>query len=55
VLKPLELPASSIESGVLLTTACGLASWKVSDVLDQLAALRRAAALTTETLHQNSP
>ena len=50
VLRPLELPAPSIDSGVLLTTACGLASWKLAEVPGQLAALRRAATLVAEEL-----
>ena len=50
VLRPLELPAPNIGSKVLLTTACGMASWKLADVPDQLAALRRAATLVAEDL-----
>jgi len=50
VLRPVELPASSVDSGVLLTTACGMASWKLADVPGQLAVLRRAAALAAEDL-----
>ena len=51
VLRHLELPAPGTDSGVLLTTACGMASWKVADVPGQLASLRRAAALVAEALH----
>lgn len=50
VLRPLELPAPSVDSGVLLTTACGMASWKLMDVPGQLAGLRRAATLVAEDL-----
>ena len=50
VLRPLELPAPSVDSGVLLTTACGMASWKLTDVPGQLAGLRRAATLVAEDL-----
>ena len=50
VLRPLELPVPSVDSGVLLTTACGLASWRVTEVPGQLAALRRAATLVAEEL-----
>lgn len=50
VLRPLELPAPNFESGVLLTTACGMVSWKLADVPGQLAALRRAATLVAEDL-----
>ena len=55
VLRPLELPAPSVDSGVLLTTACGMASWKVTDVPGQLASLRRAGALAAEALHRDNP
>ena len=50
VLRPLELSVPSFDSGVLLTTACGMASWKLADVPGQLAVLRRAAALAAEDL-----
>ena len=50
VLRPLELPVPSVDSGVLLTTACGMVSWKLADVPGQLAALCRAATLVAEDL-----
>lgn len=50
VLRPLELDPADLASQVVLGTGCGLAGWKLGDVVPQLTALRDAAGLVVEQL-----
>lgn len=49
-LRPMGLDPEVLRSHVLLGTSCGLAGWSMSDVMPQLAQLRRAGELVDEQL-----
>lgn len=50
VLRALELPMTTLPERLVLTTACGLAGWRISDIPGQLESLREAAAHAQENL-----
>ncbi|RRD07269.1 methionine synthase [Arachnia propionica] len=50
VLRPLELGTAAVVRQVVLTTACGMAGWRIPDIPRQLESLREAARLAPENL-----